>query len=283
MGNIVASAFSAYRGVNEWWQSLEPSGLVVAFCVVVVFVSAALWHTCRARSSVFWKRTDYAYFFFVILGGVVGAADLAVTSLNKELAQIQMNLLTNSMVLREDVSSALSICAKRQRPFEEFDPEVIKPVLPSKRPTLKELSFKNDCATVALIKSDIEKERLETAVKYGVENRIGKTAIDEHEIFKNWELADTKLADTDFMPTIAASIGRIVDARAREHTIKEKLSASSYAYSSVLKSWWPILLRLGIGIRLTRTHYDAKAENGKEKEKARNDLKKEEGKQKSGS
>ena len=85
------------------------------------------------------------------------------------------------------------------------------------------------------------------------------------------------------MLKIAASIIPIVDAQAREDAIKKKLRAPSYAYSSALKSLWPILLGLGIGIRLARTHYDVNAEKQKEKEKARNDVKKEEGKQKSGS
>jgi hypothetical protein len=164
MGNIVASASSAYRSAYEWWQSLEPSGLAVAFFVVVFFVFAALWLTCRAWSPVFWKRTDYAYFFFVIIGGAAGAADLAVSSLNKELAQIQMNMLTNAMVLRGDVSSASLICDKQREQAEQqakeqaqFGRDVIKPRdVPSKpKDVYTDLLSPRDCETVTRISSDI--------------------------------------------------------------------------------------------------------------------------------
>jgi hypothetical protein len=273
MGNIVASASSAYRSAYEWWQSLEPSGLAVAFVVVVFFVFAALWLTCRAWSPVFWKRTDYAYFFFVIIGGAAGAADLAVNSLNKELAQIQMNMLTNNMLLRDNVSSALSICDKQRQQAEkqaQFGPDVIKPpdvinpkdVQSEKSYGVDKLSAR-DCEAVARISFTIQgAHRLKTAVEYGIDTNIS-------EIAKYW------VSERDLMLKIAASIIPIVDAQAREDAIKKKLRAPSYAYSSALKSLWPILLGLGIGIRLTRTRYDVNAEKQKEKEKAR--------KQKSGS
>jgi hypothetical protein len=71
------------------------------------------------------------------------------------------------------------------------------------------------------------------------------------------------LAVTKLMPKIAGSIVRITDARTREQVIHERLSTPIYAYFSTLKSLWPIFLGLGIGIRVTRTHYDAKTEKEK--------------------
>ena len=82
MGIVVALA----RNINQWWQSLEPWALALAFVVVVFIVSVAVWFTCRYLSSVFWKRTDYAYFLFVILGGGLAAYDLAANDLYKEFS-----------------------------------------------------------------------------------------------------------------------------------------------------------------------------------------------------
>jgi hypothetical protein len=221
MGNIVASASSAYRNAYEWWQSLEPSGLAVAFFVVVFFVFAALWFTCRAWSPVFWKRTDYAYFFFVIIGGAAGAADLAVSSLNKELAQIQMNMLTNAMLLRGDISSASLICDKqRQRDWEQakeqapFGRDVIKPPdviepkhVPSSPFPFKDLLSSSDCATVTLISSDIQEGRLKPAADYRIEEGRLKAAADYGIDYQIGKTFDWKLADIYLMTKIAASIG----------------------------------------------------------------------------
>jgi len=41
-----------------------------------------------------------------------------------------------------------------------------------------------------------------------------------------------------------------------------------------LKSYWPILLGLGLGIRLARTHYDAKTEKDNLKRKKEEERKK---------
>jgi hypothetical protein len=155
--------------------------------------------------------------------------------------------------------------------------DVIKPKdVPSKpKDVYTDLLSPRDCETVTRISSDIQEKHLKTAADYGFENQIGE---DHLKIGGNYGVVYYGIGkeigkDKDFMPKIAVSIVQIVDAQARENAIKEKLSGPSYAYSSVLKSWWPILLGLGIGIRLTRTHYDATTEKQKEKEKARKDVK----------
>jgi hypothetical protein len=90
MEDIFTSISTACRSAYEWWQGLGPLGLAGEFLAVVILVFVALWVTCRARSSVFWKRTDYAYFLFAILGGAAGAADLAVNNWTKQLEQVQL-------------------------------------------------------------------------------------------------------------------------------------------------------------------------------------------------
>jgi hypothetical protein len=63
------------------------------------------------------------------------------------------------------------------------------------------------------------------------------------------------------MHKIALAVGQLVEAQARERDIETKLSVLSYF--SILKSLSPILLGLGIGIRLARTHYGVRTEERK--------------------
>ena len=63
------------------------SGWRILCCCSLVFT--ILWFTCRARSAVFWKRTDYFYFLLTILGGAAAAADIAMSNWTKELEQTQ--------------------------------------------------------------------------------------------------------------------------------------------------------------------------------------------------
>jgi hypothetical protein len=203
---------------------------------------------------------------------------LAANSLDKELAQTRLNILTSEIVLNANVSSALSICDKQREKAEErdkFGSDVINPNDQSKRPFFrppgKDLSAR-DCQTVSRISSDIQEDRLMTVADYDIAHyRIYNTfawKIAE----STWKLAERylwgkfSLVDTNLMPNVAASIVRITDARARETAINGKKSGRTYVYASKFKNYWPVLLGVGIGIRLARTHYDAKAE--KEKEEA---------------
>jgi hypothetical protein len=266
MQDMVASASSALRIGYEWWQSLGPVGLVGEFLAFVSFASPVLWFTCQNRSPVFWRRTDYAYFVLAILGGIAGAADLAFNNWTKQSEQIQMNMLSNGMLLRGYVTSALLICEKQKAQDKEraqFGPGVINPnkepnetyyypwdlIGPGISSLLKSLSAR-DCQMVDHIWSDIQKDTLQGSVKYGF----------------NYSTIAAKISffwtsDFDLMKKISLSITQIVDGQAKERAIKEELSVLSYF--SILKSLSPILLGLGIGIRLARTHYDVETEKRK--------------------
>src|SRR4051794_326971 len=99
MEAFVASIASAWGKAYEGLQGLGPVGLALEFLGIVILVFFGLWLTCRTRSSVFWKRTDYAYFLFAILGGAAGAADLAVSNWTKQLEGVQMNIISNTVLL----------------------------------------------------------------------------------------------------------------------------------------------------------------------------------------
>ena len=78
--------FSIFSALYDWWQSLGPVGLAVAFFGFVMFTAVSLWLLCQHRSPVFWKRTDYYYFIFTVLGAAAGVADIAVRNWTKNFA-----------------------------------------------------------------------------------------------------------------------------------------------------------------------------------------------------
>jgi hypothetical protein len=172
------------------------------------------------------------------------------------------------LLLREYVFSASFACDKQRRRDEErskelaqFGRDVINPnaILPNTSPPkvlhldeIPEVS-KRDCEIVDRIRFDIDNDRLKTVAEYDMAQLLKPSA---------WVRVGKLAYPTEFdvlvVPRMAFSIGQILNARAEEHNIKERLS--SLSYFSILKSLSPILLGLGIGIRLARTHYDATTE-----------------------
>jgi hypothetical protein len=268
MGTIFASIASACSRAYEWWQAFGPLGLAGEFLVVVILVFAALWLRCRTRSSVFWKRTDYAYFFFAILGGAAGAADLAINNWNKQLEQAQMNTIRNTVVLRGLVSGVALTCEKEKEKADDLGQlggrDVIKPRDASgSSPSLPFTSIsRDDCRKVNRISSDIQNNALKTATEYGLKTSgLFKDFVNLGDVFLEGDLY--WVADLLVMTRIAFALEETTLGRRREEEIRQELAQLSYF--SVLKSLSPILLGLGIGIRLARTHYDVKAEEKKAK------------------
>jgi hypothetical protein len=275
MGEIATYVSSAYQHAYDWWQALGPVGLAVEFLAVVSVVFAALWLKCRNWSAVFWKRTDYAYFLFAILGGAAAAADIAVSNWTKQLDQIEMNMLTNTLLFREYVSSAALACEKKEeleRKRAEFGKDVISPSdnlydNPYGYPNgntlfgepVESLVTGSDCKTVKRIRSDIEDNGLKSAEEYGFKVESGLSG------FTAYFVGLTGF-DRGIMYKVGRSLVQIDSAKAAENAIKQQLSAISYL--SILKSLSPILLGLGIGIRLSRTHYDVRSEEQKARSRA---------------
>jgi hypothetical protein len=125
---------------------------------------------------------------------------------------------------------------------------------------------KRECEAANRVWSDIETNSLKTATEYDFEtNRRPPAAIYREPIVMGKVF--NGIFNSELTPKIAASVLQLADARAREHAIKEQLS--SLSYFSILKSLSPILLGLGIGIRLSRTHYDVRTEERKAKAQQR--------------
>jgi hypothetical protein len=280
MGQI-ATAHSAY----DWWQSFGAVGLASEFLAAVVVTFMCLWFTSRTRSAVFWKRTDYAYFLFVIAGGAVGAVDLAVSNWTKQLDQIELNLITEKMLFRGYISTAIAACDKfhqieadaakeaknkakeAAKERELFGPGVIKP---------SDLSKKNDMFGSDTIKpyffpstesklEDLFKEDRHFAASTESCKAVERIAADAQEdTLKEageYESLPGKSFHKGLMRKIAATLTQISDTQVAEWDLKQELS--TLGYFSVLKSLSPILLGLGIGIRLARTHYDVRVEEEK--------------------
>jgi hypothetical protein len=268
MGTIFASIASASSSAYERWQAFGPLGLAGEFLAVVILVFAALWLRCRTRSSVFWKRTDYAYFLFAILGGAAGAADLAINNWNKQLEQAQMNTITHTVVLRGLVSGTVLTCDREKEKADDLGQlggrDVIRPSDSSgSSPSVPfALISRDECRTVSRIWSDIQNNALKTATEYGFETPLKSAGF----TYVGKDFFDSEMLGASYwgvMTRIALAVEETTDGHAKEAEVKNELAQLSYF--SILKSLSPILLGLGIGIRLARTHYDVKAEEKKAK------------------
>jgi hypothetical protein len=250
MGRIISSAY-------EWWQSLGPVGLALEFLAFVAVVSAALWITCQTRSSVFWRRTDYAYFFFAILGGAAGAADLAVSNWSKTLEQNQISLITNTMLLSGFLSTAMFECNNLARSQALFSPGIIDPEarMPIDTPKAIEIS-REDCLKVERVSRDFQDNLLKNVEAYGID-------VNSRDIFYvGNRFLVTPNAPLSLMAKLGISIQQVTRASAEGNDLQKQLSLLNYL--TFLKGLSPILLGLGIGIRLARTHYDVRAEERKQ-------------------
>ena len=272
MRNIITAAASAYN----WWQSLGPVGLAVEFLAIVGLVSSALWGTCRNRSPVFWKRTDYAYFLFAILGGTAAVADIAVNSWTKQAEQIRANIINETIRMQDYLSTASLFCDKQKEQDKErakrgrvvIDPDSLGLLIGESGFRFGEL-HPDECPTIAGIVEDIRNNRLKDVVLYDPEYKsrddrtiigFGDTPFDDVFIDNTGKMRVSR-RQTPLMRLILLGVSQIADERAKQFTINEQLSSLSYL--SILKSLSPLLLGLGIGIRLARTHHDVKAEERK--------------------
>src|SRR5271154_6160368 len=82
-------------------DGLGPTGLALEFIIVLAVVFITTWGLFKRWSTVFWKKTDYAYFIFTIVGAATGAADLAISNWNKDVQHGQIDMLA----LRGDITT----------------------------------------------------------------------------------------------------------------------------------------------------------------------------------
>jgi hypothetical protein len=79
------------EGIEHWQLSLGPRGFVGELIVTAVVIAVLMWLLFKNRAPVFWKKSDYFYLLFTLIGGVTAAADLAVNNWTKDLQQLRLN------------------------------------------------------------------------------------------------------------------------------------------------------------------------------------------------
>ena len=231
---------------TAWLFSLGPLGLAVEFLATVALVFTTLWMACKRRSPVFWKRTDYYYFVFTILGGVAGAVDIAVGNWNRQLQEVKTEILADRMALRSYVSEKEMAC----KAFAERSPEVIGPENKLEWDLFDFVPSTKGCKTMERMSAEIDNGELRKAVNSGL------------ELLKPLPNIRSLTGEIEFFqPILVLTLRRMDDDLTKEDETNVQLA--SLSYFSLLKSLSPILLGLGIGIRLARTHYDVKAEEAR--------------------
>jgi hypothetical protein len=99
-----------YYEMIQWQTNVGPLGLANEFLITVVVITVLTWLLLKKRSSVCWKRTDYAYLTFTVIGGIVAAADLATSNWSNELQQNRIISNGISSRLRDYVAVGVDDC-----------------------------------------------------------------------------------------------------------------------------------------------------------------------------
>lgn len=92
------------------WQTNVGLSLINEFLITMVVIAVVTWLLLKKRSSVYWKRTDYAYLTFTVIGGIVAAADLATGNWSNELQQNRIISSGISRRLRDYVAVGVDDC-----------------------------------------------------------------------------------------------------------------------------------------------------------------------------
>lgn len=253
-----------YMGLNianevvHWMLSFGPVGLAIEFVATVVVVSTAIWFVAKTFSPVFWKRTDYAYFILTITGGALGAADLAVSNWGKELQQLQLTILSDIDYIRASVGSAVYQCDQRNSDGMG-DKDIIKPEPRNDgRPTfgrgIQALSD-SDCDIARQLSKDIASDKLDELIT------LSLSKLQSHNRENDLAEGFFKSVILDFRGMLVVKSLQLHNSETRSNELRERLA--SLGFLSKLKILSPILLGLGIGVRLARTHYDVEIERRK--------------------
>jgi hypothetical protein len=265
-----------YTEIAQGQLDLGPTGLVIEFLITVAVIAAGSWLLFKKRSSVFWKKTDYAYLIFTIIGGMAAAADLAISSWSKEIQENKIIVDETSNHLRDYVAigadSCRSINAQRDarnaqrddhiggiirpleaKPFNSFE-GYKKNLYGAEKlvgsPQFVDLS-ESDCTFLQHVSDAITSDTLRLMVFEAQSHQIDRES-------RKWSKDPIEVIASDI-----EEIGKYSD-RADEL----ETSLSSLKYLSLLKALSPVLLGLGVGIRLARTHFDVKTEQENQRRRA---------------
>jgi hypothetical protein len=228
----------------------------------------------QKKSSVFWKKTDYAYLIFTIIGGIAAAADLSISNWTKELQKNQIisdEIFSN---LRDYVGIGVSECRRLEaqkdvsnaqhddhvggvimkfntKPHNSDQEDGFKKSYPNTKllgvlPQFVDLT-ESDCAFL---------QRVSDAITSNSLNLMGFE-------LQSYQTNGYEKTAKSPMGVIVSEVEEINNYSDRDDELGESLS--SLKYLSILKALSPMLLGLGVGIRLARTHFDVKTEQEKQR------------------
>jgi hypothetical protein len=270
-----------YSEIVQRQLNLGPKGLVIEFLITVIVVERGTWLLCKNRSSVLWKQTDYIYLLFTIVGGAAAVADLAISNWTKEVQQIEITSDEQFSRLKNYVDGGAHECnirdfrrnSQREAQQDAQNYGVIESPHYSAQEHFWQLwqlpegsdyqlgyakLSEQDCLFIQLVSNTMRSDSLRKVPVKSLYNVIGdsiKLGID---------------------PIILARSGRsgavlleIVEINNHSDRAEElEKTIASLNFFSILKNLSPVLLGLGVGVRLARTHFDVKTEQEKQKPKA---------------
>jgi hypothetical protein len=259
-----------YSEMLQGQLNLGPTGLVIEFLITVGVIAVGSWLLFKRRSSVFWKQTDYVYIFFTMVGGAAAAADIAISNWTKELQHIQRNSDELLNKLRNYLDVGVTVCnsVSAERSAERSAEQnarlngIITPHEPSQylpfhfeSPTVPNLVpndlnewvqfavlSQTECELIKRVSDAVKGNTLMTAAE---RTQLHKIAVDITQTSETYPIA--------LIQSEIANLDKYVD---RTEELEKTLA--SLTCLSLLKNMSPVLLGLGIGVRLARTHFDVK-------------------------
>jgi hypothetical protein len=270
-----------YSEIVQGQLNLGPKGLVIEFLITVIVVERGTWLICKNRSSVLWKQTDYIYLLFTIVGGAAAVADLAISNWTKEIQQIEITSDEQFSRLKNYVDGGAHEChirdfrrnSQQDAQQDDYDYGVIKPPHYSTHEHLWQLwqlpegsdyqwgyakLSESECLFIQLVSNTMKSDPLKKVPVKSLYNVIGDSM--------KFGLDLMNLARSGTSAAILVEIVEINNYSDRAEELEKTIA--SLNFFSILKNLSPVLLGLGVGVRLARTHFDVKTEQEKQRRDA---------------
>src|SRR5271166_978407 len=253
---------SAIFGMLYQLQSnAGPIWLAGEFACTLLLTAVTTWFAFRSRRSSFWKRLVYVYFLFTIIGGAVSAADLVISNWTRDSERIFLSYKLEQAYLPILVERYDNMCRERHLNQEEGEtsnnynnPDSIKP-LPNSV-LMRRLLSDSDCEYIDSVREQLLVGTLDIAGNLNRTNTTGSKM-------------DNSEAQTEMMTPFnggASEVTEIIEGIQKLRNMGSLLDRrlNALKFISVLKNLGPILLGLGLGVRLARSRYDVQSELAKE-------------------
>ncbi len=245
----------------ELQSGLSATTLILEFGAILGLTFVCASYKCLERSALFWKRTDYFYFFMTICGSALALADYTGSGWNRQLQDMR---LAQTAILERLRNIAVVIASKckeedmRRLELRRSGADARSGIL---RPPFEEgyrFDYKFHYETRDAIDCDAVTRMIEAIDRRGSRMAEDLTAINE---------ASTHPVPIDGLLSIddgtnGSLLRSLIDENASRAVQISNLTddMASLSYTNFVRQFFPILVGLGLGVRLARTHYDVKKE-----------------------